>query len=139
MWLWLSCQSRQCCPWWFVACQCVAFDVCYPVMACETLEHVAVDGRGLCAVGGNPSLLTVLCDATGVSLPSIAHLIISPLWKVDATERELEAIESEFERAKTSDANRRAELLCAAALPGHPIGNFTWGSRASLQVRGVPS
>ena len=53
----------------------------------------------------------------------LAQCIIAPLWKTDAVDRELEAIESEFERAKTSDDARTfvsplSPFVAASALFG---------------------
>ena len=59
------------------------------------------------------------------------HLHPNTLWVLARGQ----AIESEFERAKTNDACRRGELLCFAAKPEHPLSHFSWGNRSSLQTQ----
>ena len=49
-----------------------------------------------------------------------------------ALEREVTAIESEFERVVNSDGVRMELLLADLAIEGHPYRKFGWGNRQSL-------
>ncbi|KAJ6663090.1 hypothetical protein lerEdw1_010683 [Lerista edwardsae] len=56
-----------------------------------------------------------------------AQFFIEPLMIKDAIGREVEAVDSEFQIARPSDANRRELLLGRLAKPGHPMRKFFWG------------
>ncbi len=84
-----------------------------------------------------------------------AQFFISPLLKEDAVDRELNAIESEFQLSKNSDECRHQQLLCHDCLlqeaqlvqddaedegvlarkqrRRHPFSNFSWGNKESLR------
>ena len=57
---------------------------------------------------------------------------LNPLLKMDAVEREVTAVESEFERVVNSDPSRLEAIMGALALDNHPYRVFGWGNRASL-------
>lgn len=54
-------------------------------------------------------------------------------------EREREAVDSEFEIALPSDANRKQQLFGSLAKEGHPMAKFMWGNLQSLKPKGVGS
>jgi len=51
----------------------------------------------------------------------------------DATDRELNAIESEFSLVLNSDSCRVQQLFCHLSKPGHPYACFSWGNLKSLK------
>eukprot|EP00124_Ichthyophonus_hoferi_P000400 Ihof_evm10s14 gene=Ihof_evmTU10s14 len=56
----------------------------------------------------------------------------SPLMNENCIEREIEAVDSEFQNAKPKDWARKDQLLAECAYDSHPIGKFLWGNRKSL-------
>ncbi|XP_006259674.2 nardilysin isoform X1 [Alligator mississippiensis] len=62
-----------------------------------------------------------------------AQFFIHPLMVWDAIDREVEAVDSEYQLAKSSDANRRELLLGSLAKPGHPMRKFFWGNAETLK------
>ncbi|KAL7570968.1 hypothetical protein ACA910_002594 [Epithemia clementina (nom. ined.)] len=60
----------------------------------------------------------------------------APLLLESCVDRELQAIESEFQLNKPSDECRRLQLQAATSRPNHVFGNFGWGNLRSL--RDVP-
>nr|XP_009681623.1 PREDICTED: nardilysin-like [Struthio camelus australis] len=62
-----------------------------------------------------------------------AQFFIHPLMIRDAIDREVEAIDSEYQLAKPSDANRRELLLGSLAKRGHPMRKFFWGNAETLK------
>nr|XP_033772591.1 nardilysin [Geotrypetes seraphini] len=62
-----------------------------------------------------------------------AQFFISPLMIRDAIDREVEAVDSEYQLAIPSDANRKEMLFGSLAKPGHPMGKFFWGNAKSLK------
>ena len=73
------------------------------------------------------------------ALDMFAQFFIDPLLLPDAVDRELNAIESEFQLNKNSDGSRHSELLCYTghSVNDHPFGTFSWGDLRSL--RDTPS
>ena len=71
------------------------------------------------------------------SIDMFSQLFISPLLRPDAMERELNAIESEFQLSKNDDGCRFQQLLCHScgkeALE-HPFNKFSWGNKQSLKT-----
>jgi secreted Zn-dependent insulinase-like peptidase len=63
-----------------------------------------------------------------------AQCFISPLLRMDAADREINAIESEFKLAVMSDSNRISQLLCDYAVDGHVVRKFGWGNLRSLST-----
>lgn len=57
---------------------------------------------------------------------------LNPLLKMDAVEREVTAVESEFERVVNNDASRVEAIMGHVAGADHPYRVFGWGNRASL-------
>ncbi|XP_063156335.1 nardilysin-like [Candoia aspera] len=62
-----------------------------------------------------------------------AQFFIHPLMIKDAIDREVEAVDSEYQIARPSDANRRELLLGSLAKPGHPMRKFFWGNAETLK------
>jgi secreted Zn-dependent insulinase-like peptidase len=53
--------------------------------------------------------------------------------KKDSVEREVTAVNSEFEMSRISDSVRKYQIIQEALMkPGHPQGNFMWGNKISL-------
>ncbi|KAG5181380.1 Metalloenzyme, LuxS/M16 peptidase-like protein [Tribonema minus] len=65
------------------------------------------------------------------ALDIFAQFFTAPLMTAASSDRELNAIESEFCLSKNNDMMQ--ELRCAAAPPRHPYRTFTWGNLASLR------
>ncbi|XP_061467685.1 nardilysin-like [Rhineura floridana] len=63
-----------------------------------------------------------------------AQFFIHPLMIKDAIDREVEAVDSEYQIARPSDANRRELLLGSLAKEGHPMRKFFWGNTETLKV-----
>uniref|UniRef100_A0A0K8RBN3 Peptidase M16 N-terminal domain-containing protein n=1 Tax=Ixodes ricinus TaxID=34613 RepID=A0A0K8RBN3_IXORI len=57
-----------------------------------------------------------------------AQFFIHPLMIRDAIDREVEAVDSEYQLARPSDANRKEMLFGSLARPGHPMGKIFWGN-----------
>uniref|UniRef100_A0A7N5P3S9 Nardilysin n=1 Tax=Ailuropoda melanoleuca TaxID=9646 RepID=A0A7N5P3S9_AILME len=62
-----------------------------------------------------------------------AQFFIHPLMIRDAIDREVEAVDSEYQLARPSDANRKEMLFGSLARPGHPMGKFFWGNAETLK------
>jgi nardilysin len=67
------------------------------------------------------------------ALDIFANCFISPLLSSDSSDRELKAIESEFQLARTSDDARLEDMLCQLAHPSHLLHRFAWGNMESLK------
>ena len=69
------------------------------------------------------------------ALDMFAQFFVDPLLLPDAVDRELNAIESEFQLNKNSDGCRHSELLCytGSSVESHPFGTFSWGDLRSLK------
>ncbi|KAK7889402.1 hypothetical protein WMY93_024962 [Mugilogobius chulae] len=63
-----------------------------------------------------------------------AQFFVCPLMIEDAVDRELEAVDSEFQLARPSDSQRKEMLFGTLAKPGHPMGKFPWGNTQSLKL-----
>ncbi|CAI9736667.1 nardilysin isoform X2 [Octopus vulgaris] len=68
------------------------------------------------------------------SLDMFAQFFISPLMREDSVNREIKAVDSEFEEGRPDDDNRSARLLANLCRTGHPIGNFIEGNITSLRT-----
>ncbi|XP_050368323.1 nardilysin-like [Argentina anserina] len=66
------------------------------------------------------------------ALTRFSQFFVSPLVKTEAMEREVQAVDSEFNQALQNDACRLEQLLCHTASPGHPFNRFAWGNKKSL-------
>merc|ERR1712123_461680 len=63
-----------------------------------------------------------------------AQFFIAPLMKVDSVERELEAVDSEYNNFKASDDSRKMQIVTECLMkPGHPMANFVLGNLKSLK------
>ncbi|XP_077981898.1 nardilysin-like [Glandiceps talaboti] len=67
-------------------------------------------------------------------LDRFAQFFISPLMKEDSTDREIEAVDSEFQMSLTSDEHRKQQLIGTFAKDGHPMGKFMWGNTKTLKT-----
>ncbi|KAF9594541.1 hypothetical protein IFM89_033511 [Coptis chinensis] len=66
------------------------------------------------------------------ALERFSHFFISPLVKAEAMEREVLAVDSEFNQVLQNDACRLQQLQCHTAAPGHSYNRFFWGNKKSL-------
>lgn len=66
------------------------------------------------------------------ALEIFSGFFLSPLVKLDSVDREVTAVESEFERVVNNDYVRYEMLMSHVAREGHPFTKFGWGNRASL-------
>ncbi|KAK8921222.1 Zinc-metallopeptidase, peroxisomal [Platanthera zijinensis] len=66
------------------------------------------------------------------ALERFSQFFISPLVKVEAMEREVLAVDSEFKQVMQSDSCRLLQLTCHTSTPGHPFNRFFWGNKKSL-------
>ncbi|XP_077395060.1 nardilysin-like [Festucalex cinctus] len=62
-----------------------------------------------------------------------AQFFICPLMIRDAIDREVEAVDSEYQLAKPSDSHRKEMLFGSLAKPGHPMAKFCWGNALTLK------
>uniref|UniRef100_A0A3B4C7I2 Nardilysin a (N-arginine dibasic convertase) n=1 Tax=Pygocentrus nattereri TaxID=42514 RepID=A0A3B4C7I2_PYGNA len=63
-----------------------------------------------------------------------AQFFICPLMIKDAIEREVEAVDSEYQLAKPSDSHRKEMLFGSLAKPNHPMSKFCWGNAQTLKT-----
>ncbi|CAI7853949.1 unnamed protein product, partial [Closterium sp. NIES-53] len=67
------------------------------------------------------------------ALDRFAQFFVAPLVKADAMEREVQAVDSEFNISLQSDVCRVQQLQCSTCVqPDHPFRKFSWGNRKSL-------
>ncbi|XP_068564058.1 nardilysin [Cebidichthys violaceus] len=62
-----------------------------------------------------------------------AQFFVCPLMIEDAIDREVEAVDSEYQLARPSDSHRKEMLFGSLAKPGHPMGKFCWGNAQTLK------
>ncbi|KAM9762685.1 LOW QUALITY PROTEIN: nardilysin b [Menidia menidia] len=62
-----------------------------------------------------------------------AQFFICPLMIKDAIDREVEAVDSEYQLARPSDSHRKEMLFGSLAKPGHPMSKFCWGNAQTLK------
>ncbi|XP_054652769.1 nardilysin-like [Dunckerocampus dactyliophorus] len=62
-----------------------------------------------------------------------AQFFICPLMIRNAIDREVEAVDSEYQLAKPSDSHRKEMLFGSLAKAGHPMGKFCWGNAQTLK------
>lgn len=67
------------------------------------------------------------------TLDIFAQFFISPLMRPEASSRELEAIESEFNLSRGNDSTRCTQLICHTSRSSHPYSSFPWGNLSSLR------
>eukprot|EP00850_Spirogloea_muscicola_P015894 SM000125S26099 [mRNA] locus=s125:384142:392192:+ [translate_table: standard] len=66
------------------------------------------------------------------ALDRFAQFFIAPLAKPEAMDREVQAVDSEFNQVQQSDSARLLQLQCHTAHADHPFHKFSWGNRKSL-------
>ncbi|XP_003220332.1 nardilysin [Anolis carolinensis] len=62
-----------------------------------------------------------------------AQFFIHPLMIQDAIDREVEAVDGEYQLARPCDANRIEMLFGSLAKSGHPMKKFFWGNADTLK------
>ncbi|KAF3690508.1 Nardilysin [Channa argus] len=62
-----------------------------------------------------------------------AQFFICPLMIEDAIDREVEAVDSEYQLARPSDSHRKEMLFGSLAKSGHPMSKFCWGNAQTLK------
>ncbi len=71
------------------------------------------------------------------ALDRMCAFFTAPLLKEDAMDRELQAVESEFQQARLSDSARlsslMSDIIAQSAGAAHPLGKFSWGNKRSLK------
>jgi secreted Zn-dependent insulinase-like peptidase len=67
------------------------------------------------------------------TLDAFSQFFVAPLMLAGAVERELNAIESEFQLSRNSGGARLQEVLCCTGKPGHAMSKFGWGNLRSLR------
>ncbi|KAG2260215.1 hypothetical protein Bca52824_079509 [Brassica carinata] len=60
------------------------------------------------------------------------EFFVAPLMKTEAMEREVLAVDSEFNQALQNDACRLQQFQCYTSAKGHPFNRFSWGNKKSL-------
>ncbi|WCJ34959.1 Insulin-degrading enzyme [Euphorbia peplus] len=66
------------------------------------------------------------------ALQRFSQFFVSPLVKMEAMEREVLAVDSEFNQVLQNDACRLQQLQCHTSGSGLPINKFFWGNKKSL-------
>ncbi|KAK3147314.1 hypothetical protein QOZ80_3BG0280840 [Eleusine coracana subsp. coracana] len=66
------------------------------------------------------------------ALDRFSQFFISPLVKAEAMDREILAVDSEFNQVLQSDSCRLYQLQSHTCSDGHPLNRFTWGNKKSL-------
>lgn len=68
------------------------------------------------------------------ALDRFSQFFISPLMSLDSMEREMQAVESEFQNDVNNDVFRINQLFASMVRDGHPAANFTWGNLKTLKA-----
>ena len=63
-----------------------------------------------------------------------SQFFISPLMKKSSIDREVQAVDSEFEMALVDDDTRSEQLIGIFSKQSHPIGKFLWGNKKTLKT-----
>lgn len=71
-------------------------------------------------------------DCLKGALRRFSQFFVSPLVKAEAMEREVLAVDSEFNQVLQNDSCRLQQLQCHTSNPGHPFNRFFWGNKKSL-------
>ncbi|KAH6828296.1 Insulinase family protein [Perilla frutescens var. hirtella] len=66
------------------------------------------------------------------ALTRFAQFFTSPLVKAEAMEREVLAVDSEFNQVLQNDSCRLQQLQCYTSASGHAFNRFFWGNKKSL-------
>ena len=67
------------------------------------------------------------------ALDRFSQFFIAPLFLADCTDRELQAVDSEFKNGLQSDSIRMSQLEMALSNPEYPYNCFVWGNLLSLK------
>lgn len=67
------------------------------------------------------------------ALDRFSQFFISPLISLDAMEREMEAVESEFQSNSIDDDIRVSQIYCSMIHDSHVASNFIWGNIKTLR------
>lgn len=67
------------------------------------------------------------------ALDRFSQFFISPLMTPGSMEREMEAVDSEFQNNINEDAYRINQIYASMVRDEHPAGNFTWGNLKTLK------
>lgn len=67
------------------------------------------------------------------ALDRFSQFFINPLMLMESMEREIEAVESEFQNNIYNDTYRIAQIYASMALDSNRVGNFTWGNLKTLK------
>ena len=67
------------------------------------------------------------------ALDRFSQFFISPLMSPESMEREMKAVDSEFQNDINNDENRINQIFASMALDDHPASNFTWGNLKTLK------
>ncbi|OWF39127.1 nardilysin-like [Mizuhopecten yessoensis] len=68
------------------------------------------------------------------ALDMFAHFFISPLFREDCVDREIEAVDSEFQMNLPNDDDRINTLFGTLSKPGHPMSKFFTGNAETLRT-----
>lgn len=63
-----------------------------------------------------------------------SQLFVSPLILKNSMQKEIEAVESEFQNTINDDGTRIYQVLASLANESHPASTFSWGNLSSLQT-----
>lgn len=67
------------------------------------------------------------------ALDRFSQFFISPLMSLDCMEREMQAVESEFQSNSVDDEVRVSQIICTMIDQSHPASNFIWGNLKTLK------
>ena len=67
------------------------------------------------------------------ALDRFSQFFISPLMLVESMEREMKAVESEFQNDANNDVYRINQIFASMVIDDHPAANFTWGNLKTLK------
>ena len=76
--------------------------------------------------------LEIRHEAFEGALDRLAQFFIAPLFTPEFTERELNAVNSEYQKNLENDLWRDFQLHCSLYRPGHPANHFNIGDRQTL-------
>ncbi|KAL4236298.1 Nrd1 complex RNA-binding subunit [Mactra antiquata] len=68
------------------------------------------------------------------SLDKFAQFFVAPLLLQDSVDREIQAVDSEFQERIPSDTDRLNQILVATAKQDHPMAKFLMGNLQSLKI-----
>ncbi|KAG4068575.1 hypothetical protein HA402_004916 [Bradysia odoriphaga] len=68
------------------------------------------------------------------ALDRFSQFFISPLMTTDSMEREMEAVDSEFQSNINEDVYRINQIYATMVRDKHPASNFTWGNLKTLKT-----